>query len=101
MCRQAYIDDVEAAGVATAHAALSLLKRACRAWQDWLHDHQRPKAAAAHRAQQHHQAARKHWTFQASIMHGAMNLWAVSLLTWSRQGYVCCAACGTAAVVTV
>jgi len=36
-----------------------VLRRACSAWQAWLHEVRRPKAAAAQRAKQHHQAVCK------------------------------------------
>ena len=61
-----YASEPEADSVACKHARAAVVRNAWSGWQAWLHEHRRPKAAAAHRAKQHHQAVSSIKALQAS-----------------------------------
>ena len=65
-CRQMYATQPEADARACGHATTAVLRRACCAWQTWLHQHCLPKAAAVHSAQRHHWAVCMTHALQAS-----------------------------------
>lgn len=61
-----YTLEPEAGSVACKHARAAVVRHAWSGWQAWLHEHRRPKAAAARRAKQHHQAVSSIKALQAS-----------------------------------
>ncbi|DBB06362.1 TPA: hypothetical protein ACH3X1_011930 [Trebouxia sp. C0004] len=80
---QTYSTEPEADAVASNHARTAVLRRACSVWQAWLHEEQRPKAAAAQRVQQHHQAVCK--------IH-ALQTWQLSAAAAARKRLLLCTA---------